>query len=38
MVETMEYDLRRIIVMIIRPLVASLIIAGYFAGMFSASF
>jgi hypothetical protein len=38
MVETMEYDLRRINVMIIRPLVASLIIAGYFAGMFSASF
>jgi len=38
MVETMEYDLKRINLMIIKPLVAILIIAGYFAGMFTASF
>lgn len=38
MVETMEQDLKRINDMIIKPMVASLIIAGYFAGMFTASF
>jgi hypothetical protein len=38
MVEVMEYDLKRINTMVIKPLVASLIIAGYFAGMFTASF
>ena len=38
MVETMEQDFKRINVMIIKPLVASLIIAGYFAGIFSVTF
>lgn len=38
MVETMDYDYKRIHVMIIKPMVASLIIAGYFAGMFTVSF
>jgi hypothetical protein len=38
MVETMEQDFKRINAMIIKPLVASLIIAGYFAGIFSVSF
>ena len=38
MVVTMEQDFKRINVMIIKPLVASLILAGYFAGIFTASF
>ncbi len=38
MVVTMEQDFKRIHVMVIKPLVASLIIAGYFAGLFNASF
>ena len=37
-VENMEHDLKRINTMIIKPMVASLIIAGYFAGMFTVSF
>lgn len=38
MVIAMQQDFRTLHVLVIRPLVASLILAGYFSGLFSGTF
>lgn len=37
-VNDMEYDLKRIHTLVIKPLIATLIIAGYYAGLFNGAY